>query len=121
MSRRGTLVGAVAGAALIVRCSRTASDDATTCLGRRALHSHAMTFCLPQNNLKTHPFLCAAQAAQDARAASKLKDVVDGGVTVLVPSSTTDSFSPAEKKVKFAFLRRLLLLLRLILQKGIGL
>ncbi|CAK0783627.1 hypothetical protein CVIRNUC_006826 [Coccomyxa viridis] len=54
VSRRGALVGAVAGAALI--------------------------------------------AAQDARAASKLKDVVDGGVTVLVPSSTTDSFSPAEKK-----------------------
>ena len=48
--------------------------------------------------------LLGTQAAQDARAASKLKDVVDGGVTVLVPSSTTDSFSPAEKKVNSAFL-----------------
>ena len=33
VSRRGALVGAVAGAALIVRCSRTALDDANTCLG----------------------------------------------------------------------------------------
>ena len=68
-----------------------------------------MTFCLPLNEHETHPFLYAAQAAQDARAASKLKDVVDGGITVLVPSSTTDSFSPAEKKVNSAFLTTLLL------------
>ena len=65
-----------------------------------------MTFCLPLHGFETHPNLYVMQAAQDARAASKLKDVVDGGVTVLVPSSTTESFSPAEKKVKFAFFEK---------------
>ena len=48
------------------------------------------------------PFLYATQAAQDAIAAARLKDVVDGGVTMLVPSSTTGSLSPAEKKVACA-------------------
>lgn len=45
-------------------------------------------------------FQVALQTIRDARAAApKLKDVVDGGVTLLVPSSTADSLPPAEKKV----------------------
>ena len=42
---------------------------------------------------------CVLQPASRAWAAPKLKDVVDGGVTELVPSSIMESFSAAEKKV----------------------
>ncbi len=41
------------------------------------------------------------QPALTARAAPKLKEVVDGGVTELVPSSIIGSLSAADKKVCF--------------------